>query len=606
MGEKTRPQKFFDNAFACETVNSGEKGYMRLEDGFNLIQIRAKDGRNTAVYELLAYKEPGFDDGFSCDGFAEAGLVDTITHSLNVDIDYSLFSDPTTQFYSNFLADLIDVLTCNAQLYLGDASVTSASFTINSVTADRSGYTDISVTFSAPIGALTSSYRSQARENLQVFFSNCASVSVMNLQAYDWSTNSISISCEEGTVIIPLDPYNAFALPDIQVKEGSLGYATADTRESTAGRCQGGPERFGVILNRTSGTTGCGMWERPVGTILNKPISSTGFAEFYMGGSDTCSGEVGFDFATPIYKAIANPAASIETLMKNPSLYKSGPGATTVWYRLSDADGRSQVQLSGLTVSMTLNLNGATTKGECETPSSVTGAGVCRVEAVSEWFSTTNEQVGQATISYQYDSVTYGTSLTQQFTLKKHYEHDAVSEPTIILEAPKYPVFEGEESVVEVFVNTGDYGLYAGDFEILISDAGNGEQWDSTFEYVGFTSSGIWQAKASEAIPGYLISVVFLSPSTNVLEEETKGTKLKIGEITLRQKITSYTSSFGTYACVAGSSWFDCDQGLLSATVRQMANWGFDLRSNGNCERRKFVLSQCPFGWLRTRIGEFY
>ena len=382
------------------------------------------------------------------DGFAEAGLVDTITHSLNVDIDYSLFSDPTTQFYSNFLADLIDVLTCNAQLYLGDASVTSASFTINSVTADRSGYTDISVTFSAPIGALTSSYRSQARENLQVFFSNCASVSVMNLQAYDWSTNSISISCEEGTVIIPLDPYNAFALPDIQVKEGSLGYATADTRESTAGRCQGGPERFGVILNRTSGTTGCGMWERPVGTILNKPISSTGFAEFYMGGSDTCSGEVGFDFATPIYKAIANPAASIETLMKNPSLYKSGPGAT-VWYRLSDADGRSQVQLSGLTVSMTLNLNGATTKGECETPSSVTGAGVCRVEAVSEWFSTTNEQVGQATISYQYDSVTYGTSLTQQFTLKKHYEHDAVSEPTIILEAPKYPVFEGEENVVE-------------------------------------------------------------------------------------------------------------------------------------------------------------
>ena len=97
---------------------------MRLEDGFNLIQIRAKDGRNTAVYELLAYKEPGFDDGFSCDGFAQAGLVDTITHSLNVDIDYSLFSDPTTQFYSNFLADLIDVLTCNAQLYLGDASVT--------------------------------------------------------------------------------------------------------------------------------------------------------------------------------------------------------------------------------------------------------------------------------------------------------------------------------------------------------------------------------------------------------------------------------------------------------------------------------------------------
>ena len=62
-------KNFYDNAFACETVNSGEKGYMRLEDGFNLIQIRAKDGRNTAVYELLAYKEPGHDDSFSSDGF---------------------------------------------------------------------------------------------------------------------------------------------------------------------------------------------------------------------------------------------------------------------------------------------------------------------------------------------------------------------------------------------------------------------------------------------------------------------------------------------------------------------------------------------------------
>ena len=267
-----------------------------------------------------------------------------------------------------------------------------------------------------------------------------------------------------------------------------------------------------------------------------------------MGGSDACSGDVGFDFATPIYKAIANPASSIQTLMKNPSLYKLGPGAT-VWYRLSDADGRSQVQLSGLTVSMTLNLNGATTKGECETPSAATGAGICRVDAISEWFSTTNEQVGQATISFQYDSVTYGASLTEQFTLKKHYEHDAVSEPTIILEAPKFPVFEGEESVVEVFVNTGDYGLYAGDFEILFSDAGNGEQWaDSTFEYVGFTSSGIWEAKASESIPGYPHLGCLFIPLTNVLEEETKGTKLKIGEVTFRQKITSYTSTYGTYA----------------------------------------------------------
>ena len=85
---------------------------------------------------------------------------------------------------------------------------------------------------------------------------------------------------------------------------------------------------------------------------------------------------------------------------------------------------------------MTLNLNGAMVKGRVRNSSAATGAGICRVDAISEWFFTTNEQVGQATISFQYDSVTYGASLTEQFTLKKHYEHgDVVSEPAIILEA---------------------------------------------------------------------------------------------------------------------------------------------------------------------------
>ena len=65
--------------------------------------------------------------------------------------------------------------------------------------------------------------------------------------------------------------------------------------------------------------------------------------------------------------------------MKNPSLYKSGVGGHRLVQTSSSTtgDGRSQVQLSKPeSVSTTLNLNGATTKGECETPSSVTGAAV--------------------------------------------------------------------------------------------------------------------------------------------------------------------------------------------------------------------------------------
>ena len=99
--------------------------------------------------------------------------------------------------------------------------------------------------------------------------------------------------------------------------------------------CYGGyPRKHGWSLSRWSGTlwrpSQSHIWNnevgdvgRPVGTILNKPVSSTGFAEFYMGGSDACSGDVGFDFATPIYKAIANRRLD-PTLMKNPSLYKLG------------------------------------------------------------------------------------------------------------------------------------------------------------------------------------------------------------------------------------------------------------------------------------------
>ena len=179
--------------------------------------------------------------------------------------------------------------------------------------------------------------------------------------------------------------------------------------------------------------------------------------------------------------------------------------------------------------------------------------------------------------------------------MKKHYEHDAVSEPTIILEAPKYPVFEGEESVVEVFVNTGDYGLYAGDFEILISlMACKREQWDSTFEYVGFTSSGIWQAKASEAIPGYLISPAFLSPSTNVLEEETKGTKLKIGEITPQAKDHAVHELIRYVRVCCWKLLFDCDQGLLSATVRQNGKRGCALTFQRELRASRITLLAVP------------
>ena len=119
----------------------------------------------------------------------------------------------------------------------------------------------------------------------------------------------------------------------------------------------------------------------------------------------------------------------------------------------------SQVQLSGFNCFYDFELEWCDDKGRVRNSKCCNRCWYLQSGRYFRMVSTTNEQVGQATISFQYDSVTYGASLTEQFTLKKHYEHDAVSEPTIILEALKFPVFE-EKKVLLKFSSTREITAY--------------------------------------------------------------------------------------------------------------------------------------------------
>ena len=95
-------------------------------------------------------------------------------------------------------------------------------------------------------------------------------------------------------------------------QEGSLGYATTRI-----------PEKARLVVvkvvrnalasfsNRTSGTTGLRDVGRPVGTILNKPVSSTGFARDLHGRFRCIVLEMlALDFAARDFRSNCKPASS--------------------------------------------------------------------------------------------------------------------------------------------------------------------------------------------------------------------------------------------------------------------------------------------------------
>jgi len=92
--------------------------WLKVEVGFNLIQLRVKAGRSSVVYEVLVFRQKGAQeeiDDFVCDGIYENGVQDLITHQIRgVGIEYASLADNSTDYYNLWVNELREVIACNA------------------------------------------------------------------------------------------------------------------------------------------------------------------------------------------------------------------------------------------------------------------------------------------------------------------------------------------------------------------------------------------------------------------------------------------------------------------------------------------------------------
>jgi len=144
---------FYDDATDCETVESGERVKLKVEVGFNLIQLRVKAGRSSVVYEVLVFRQKGAQaeadvDDFVCDGIYENGVQDLITHQIRgAGIQYALLADDSTDYYNLWVNELREVIACNARLYLQNPAYTVADVQVLSIMAAAGGGVGADVTY---------------------------------------------------------------------------------------------------------------------------------------------------------------------------------------------------------------------------------------------------------------------------------------------------------------------------------------------------------------------------------------------------------------------------------------------------------------------------
>jgi len=120
------------------------------------------------------------------------------------------------------------------------------------------------------------------------------------------------------------------------------------------------------------------------------PLSSVTYAA-YLNGKMVGS-------VTPDQTSLAAQPEQVSVVLKTRKVYSSTP-MVQVAFQLRDADGRSQVSLSGLKVDIRLVLGVSSSKVSCSLPDSLTGIGVCAAAVPLAWFS----KVAEISIGAQVD-----------------------------------------------------------------------------------------------------------------------------------------------------------------------------------------------------------
>ena len=472
-------------------------------------------------------------------------------------IVYALLADNATDYYALWVTELRETIACNARLYLQDARYTIADVRILSVnpSADGSEGADITYTFTGRVGAITYPFR-QAMREAQQLFTNCNTT--LSMEQYKWTSLSVTITCqpfvEEDSP--PLTLYAAFAIPRMQLPSspGIPGFATGVIQEDSTGRCADLAASVGsgsTVFGYSLGRTGCGLWERKFHAAMNLMPGVQGLARLYMGGS-TCSGTPGISNAnSPVFTTLRENAANVLTVLQAGTVY---PESTTVGvrYLLTDAKGRPQVSASGLTVSITINAGGSAKSGNCGSPNTASGVGLCTITANAGMFSTSADVAASAVVQLSYAGVSAATSASMLFTLKQKVTHTPPVAANIFITLPTAPVYVGESFTLTIKANTGGSELYVSNHAVNFNSV--------YLEYVSFSTSSLFLASANLASAGS-VEVLFLSPAPSVTRAQTKGDSISVGTMTFKLKSSA---PVGVIADV-----FD-------VFVTQMGNWGLN------------------------------
>ena len=111
------------------------------------------------------------------------------------------------------------------------------------------------------------------------------------------------------------------------------------------------------------------------------------------------------------------------------------------------------------------------------------------------------------------------------------FPQELASTANVYAELPSVTLHRGQEFDIPMYVNTDEWDLYVGDWELSYDS--------SLFDFKSFVSSSLFSASANGATNPGRVFMVFLSTRGCVTREQTKGSKVYVGTVRLAVRVSA-------------------------------------------------------------------
>ena len=282
------------------------------------------------------------------------------------------------------------------------------------------------------------------------------------------------------------------------------------------------------------------IWSREFTTFGMAPASN-GVCKLSIGGRSYED----YSFTPNIVRR----AASIRVILKTPVIYKDSP-TIALAYQLKDNRGYTQVDLTGITVSLSIKpvQSNAIAGIMCSLPAVLSGIGSCSYNAPINWFLLNTDVKVQTNITVAYADNAEDTvqSTPLHITFYRIHSYSPLLLPNMMIQIPTYPQYAGDKVSMQVFGSTFDNDLFSWTMTVY---------YDSTvLTFSTFISSALFSI--ATVLPSYgrlLISCSGLQRGVNI--DQTIGASVSIGTLVFN---------------VVGTATTGVHSNVLSAVVNSM------------------------------------